>query len=134
MKVFACFLVVIVCSSNLCDGARGGARSMMNKRNKQKSRGGGGRGNGLVVGETDTEGMDQLSSSSDDYDTRPCIGLCYYRKLNGIVVDKKKMAKRRARQPCVGMCHRERKKKAKERRRTLKLLRKEKKKKAAVKT
>ena len=75
-------------------------------------------------------GTDQLASKQDDFNNRPCVGLCYYRKLNGIVVDKKKMAERRARQPCIGMCYRERKKKAKERRRMLKLLQKGKKKKA----
>ena len=39
--------------------------------------------------------------------------MCYYRKLKGITVDKELMAKRMARKPCIGLCHRDRKRKAK---------------------
>jgi hypothetical protein len=45
LYVFLCLLLVIIISLNLCEGARG-ARNMMNRRNKQKSRGGGGRSQG----------------------------------------------------------------------------------------
>ena len=59
------------------------------------------------------QGADAVSSFSSDYDNRPCIGMCYYRKLKGITVDKVMMAKRMARKPCIGLCHRERKRMAK---------------------
>jgi hypothetical protein len=72
-------------------------------------------------------GTDSVGGFSSDYDSRPCIGMCYYRKLNGIEVDKKKMALRRARKPCIGLCHRERKRKAKESRRAIKKLKEERK-------
>ena len=55
-----------------------------------------------------------MSGMSSDYDNRPCIGMCYYRKLYGISVDKVWLAKRMNRRPCIGLCHRERQK-AKER-------------------
>ena len=70
----------------------------------------------------------------DDYNRRPYIGMCYYHKLKGIVLDRHKMARRRARKPCIGMCYRKKKRKEKERRDALKVLRKEKKKKSEVST
>ena len=56
LYVFTCLLVAIVFYDNVCDGARGGAKSMMNRRNKQKSRGGGVRAKGHGVEETDAGG------------------------------------------------------------------------------
>merc|ERR1719341_2977942 len=125
-SLFICVVVAVVLYATVCEGARGGRNSMM-RRNKQKSRGGGQRAGGRGAGEADAEGTDSVAGISSDYDNRPCIGMCYYRKLNGITVDKKKMALRRARTPCIGLCHRERKRKAKERKRAIKKLKQDRK-------
>ena len=58
-------------------------------------------------------GDEPVSGMSSDYDARPCIGMCYYRKLYGISLDKVWMAKRMNRKPCIGLCHRERQRNAK---------------------
>lgn len=36
---------------------------------------------------------------------RPCIGICHYRKLRGIVVDKDAEARENERKPCIGICY-----------------------------
>ena len=54
-------------------------------------------------------------SEKEEVEKRPCIGLCYYLKLQGIVFDKykAKMKSREERKPCIGMCFREKKEKVK---------------------
>ena len=56
--VFSCLILVLAISANLCEGAKGGkgARNMVNRRNKQRPKGGGGRahqGNGEAAAEGD---------------------------------------------------------------------------------
>merc|ERR1711890_80449 len=36
----------------------------------------------------------------------PCIGICQHRRQLGIVVDERKEAARRRRRPCIGLCYR----------------------------
>ena len=56
-------------------------------------------------------------SEKEEVEKRPCIGLCYYLKLQGIVFDKykAKMKSREDRKPCIGMCFREKKRKSRAR-------------------
>ena len=35
---------------------------------------------------------------------QPCVGICYYHKLKGIVLDKKLRKRMNNRNPCVGLC------------------------------
>ena len=58
LHVFPCLLLALAISANLCEGAKGGkgARNMVNRRNKQRPKGGGGRahqGNGEAAAEGD---------------------------------------------------------------------------------
>ena len=36
---------------------------------------------------------------------RPCVGICHYQKVRGIVVDKEVVARMNRRKPCVGLCY-----------------------------
>ena len=96
------FLVVVELFIGYSDAAKGGAKSVMNRRKKLRSRGGAG-GGGNHDEDGDGEGDDTvcLGNTSTLYYqvlvvlmepevsiTVLVVGICHYRKLKGIVVDK----------------------------------------------
>ena len=117
--------------TELCEGARAG-KAMVNRN--RKSRNGGKRKLPMsklnvsndkgkrAYNEHNTISLSLLvsklpDSEKEEVEKRPCIGLCYYLKLQGIVFDKykAKMKSREERKPCIGMCFREKKRKSRAR-------------------
>jgi len=109
--------LVLVFIAGVAHAQKGGAKGAMRKGGKG---GGGGRGGG--GGHRHMEEFEDISSVLDNYDyskPRPCIGLCYIKKLRG---DKpiKYPEPARKRKSCVGLCHRRREKGLKRRKTTWK--------------
>eukprot|EP00092_Neocalanus_flemingeri_P000720 GFUD01000763.1.p1 GENE.GFUD01000763.1~~GFUD01000763.1.p1 ORF type:complete len:132 (+),score=45.12 GFUD01000763.1:41-436(+) len=127
MRLVFVILVVLVFFLGWSEGAKGGAKSVMNRRKGQRSRGGqGGGSNHEDDGEG--EGLGGKGEATGDFDSRPCVGICHYQKLKGIVMDKKLKARLRKRRPCVGLCFRRKKMKQEEKKKKkLEMMNKEKK-------
>merc|ERR1712080_631728 len=85
------------------EAAKGGAKSAM-RGGRGKSTDSVRRGQG--AGDRDDE-IDHGGEGdrSVPYKDRPCVGLCYYRKLKGIKFDIKAYEARRKKKPCIGLCH-----------------------------
>merc|ERR1712198_643826 len=87
LKFFMFVMVFLSLTWDDCDGAKGGAKSVINRNRRQRNRGGHGigghhgddfvdRGGGPVTG-------------MGNFDKGPCVGVCYYIKKRGIKLDKK---------------------------------------------
>merc|ERR1712012_1306999 len=116
---FWCLLMLCL-MLELVSAQKGGAKGAMRNR----GRGGGGAGRRGGAGRNDGDDDDDIASILERYDyskPRPCVGLCYIKKLQG--QGPIKYPKKEDRKPCVGMCHRNRMKGI---RSALKLSRKEK--------
>jgi len=85
------------------EAAKGGAKSAM-RGGRGKSTDSVRRGQG--AGDRDDE-IDHGGEGdrSVPYKDRPCVGLCYYRKLKGIKFDIQAYEERRKKKPCIGLCH-----------------------------
>merc|ERR1719429_281462 len=86
-------------------GQKGGAKGAMRKGGKS---GGGGVGGGR--GSRNREEEEDISSILDNYDyskPRPCVGLCFIKKLRG-TGPIEYPAPMKERKSCVGVCHRNR--------------------------
>merc|ERR1712130_983189 len=97
------------------EGAKGGAKSAMNRRGKSKDSGRRGQGAGR---EDDDEDIGGQGDKSVPYAKRPCVGLCYILKMKANKGIKPKQLEvevetMRRRRPCIGLCHRNRVAKAK---------------------
>jgi len=96
-------LLVLV---QLSHAQKGGAKGAM--RNRGRGGGGAGRRGGARNGEDDDD--DDIASILERYDyskPRPCVGLCYIKKLAG-EGPVKYPPRVKERTSCVGMCHRDR--------------------------
>merc|ERR1712018_483269 len=113
MRAFVLFSLGLLLSSILItpmEGAKGGAKSAMNRRGKSKDSGRRGQGAGR---EDDDEDIGGQGDKSVPYAKRPCVGLCYILKMKAnkgikpkqIEVEVENMRRRR---PCIGLCHRNR--------------------------
>merc|ERR1712109_271771 len=120
MRAFVLFSLGLLLSSLLItpiEGAKGGAKSAMNRRGKSKDSGRRGQGAGR---EDDDEDIGGQGDKSVPYASRPCVGLCYILKMKSLKtkgikpkqleVEVENMRKRR---PCIGLCHLNRVAKAK---------------------
>merc|ERR1712210_250154 len=96
------------------DGAKGGAKSAMNRRGKSKDSGRRGQGAGR---EDDDEDIGGQGDKSVPYAKRPCVGLCYILKMKAKGIKPKQLEAEvenmRKRRPCIGLCHLNRVAKAK---------------------
>merc|ERR1712210_111770 len=96
------------------DGAKGGAKSAMNRRGKSKDSGRRGQGAGR---EDDDEDIGGQGDKSVPFTKRPCVGLCYILKMKAKGIKPKQLAAEvenmRKRRPCIGLCHLNRVAKAK---------------------
>merc|ERR1711875_19012 len=86
------------------EGAKGGAKSVMNRRKKQRSRGGHG-GGGAHESAGDGDGFGGEGDGARSLADRPCVGICHYQKMRGIVVSKDILMRMNKRKPCVGLCY-----------------------------
>merc|ERR1712215_534068 len=102
MRVLMFATVLLSVCIFTCEAQKGGAKSAMRNRGKSGGRGGGSRGGGARSGGDDGGGGSRYSSARVDSDKpKPCIGLCYLRKLKG--QDPLPVLKREA--PCIGLCY-----------------------------
>merc|ERR1712183_518073 len=96
------------------EGAKGGAKSAMNRRGKSKDSGRRGQGAGR---EDDDEDVGGQGDKSVPYAKRPCVGLCYILKMKTRGIKPKQLEveveSMRKRRPCIGLCHLNRVAKAK---------------------
>merc|ERR1712210_330515 len=96
------------------EGAKGGAKSAMNRRGKSKDSGRRGQGAGR---EDDDEDIGGQGDKSVPYAKRPCVGLCYILKMKAKGIKPKQLEAEvenmRKRRPCIGLCHLNRVAKAK---------------------
>merc|ERR1712037_671761 len=96
------------------EGAKGGAKSAMNRRGKGKDSGRRGQGAGR---EDDDEDIGGQGDKSVPYAKRPCVGLCYILKMKAKGIKPKQLEAEvenmRKRRPCIGLCHLNRVAKAK---------------------
>merc|ERR1712079_908377 len=118
MRAFVLFSLGLLLSSLLItpiEGAKGGAKSAMNRRGKSKDSGRRGQGAGR---EDDDEDIGGQGDKSVPYASRPCVGLCYILKMKslktkGIKPKQLEVENMRKRRPCIGLCHLNRVAKAK---------------------
>merc|ERR1712156_1420094 len=120
MRAFVLFSLGLLLSSLLItpiEGAKGGAKSAMNRRGKSKDSGRRGQGAGR---EDDDEDIGGQGDKSVPYASRPCVGLCYILKMKSLKTKGIKpkqleveVENMRKRQPCIGLCHLNRVAKAK---------------------
>merc|ERR1712123_185685 len=118
-------LVLLIYFVNVSEEAKGGAKSMVNGRKNQRSRGGGG-GGGNNDEVDEGEGIAN-SDRSLDFKNRPCVGICHYMRMKGISVEKqfKDLLAKKRKRPCVGLCFIMKKKKLEKiKKRKLELLKK----------
>merc|ERR1711974_517448 len=87
------------------EGAKGGAKSAMNRRGKSKDSGRRGQGAGR---EDDDEDIGGQGDKSVPYAKRPCVGLCYILKMKAKGIKPKQLEAEvenmRKRRPCIGLC------------------------------
>merc|ERR1711962_1760980 len=84
MRAFVLFSLGLLLSSLLItpiEGAKGGAKSAMNRRGKSKDSGRRGQGAGR---EDDDEDIGGQGDKSVPYASRPCVGLCYILKMKSL--------------------------------------------------
>merc|ERR1719187_694248 len=108
------------------EAAKGGAKSVMNRRKNQQNRGGGydfARNRHFDEGYEGSGGGEESSRSRGpcvglclhmkEHGLTlpppplhpPCVGVCQHRRQLGIVIDQKEEARRRGRKPCIGLCY-----------------------------
>merc|ERR1712012_501624 len=120
MRAFVLFSLGLLLSSLLItpiEGAKGGAKSAMNRRGKSKDSGRRGQGAGR---EDDDEDIGGQGDKSVPYASRPCVGLCYILKMKSLKTKgikpkqlEAEVENMRKRRPCIGLCHLNRVAKAK---------------------
>merc|ERR1712141_167208 len=116
MRAFVLLSVAFLLASFFTpmDGAKGGAKSAMNRRGKSKDSGRRGQGAGR---EDDDEDIGGQGDKSVPFAKRPCVGLCYILKMKAKGIKPKQLEEEvetmRKRRPCIGLCHLNRVAKAK---------------------
>merc|ERR1712141_780103 len=116
MRAFVLLSVAFLLASFFTpmDGAKGGAKSAMNRRGKSKDSGRRGQGAGR---EDDDEDIGGQGDKSVPFAKRPCVGLCYILKMKAKGIKPKQLEveveNMRKRRPCIGLCHLNRVAKAK---------------------
>jgi len=84
------------------EAAKGGSKSMMNK-NRGNKRGSSTKGGGKS-NHAEGDGGLGLGRSQGKSEKPPCVGICHYNRIHGIIPDPVKEAERKNRIPCVGLC------------------------------
>lgn len=103
MKLWLSLLLVTGVMVNLSEAAKGGAKSVINRNRRQRNRGG--HGIGINHGDDTVEGGGGTVTGMGDFSKGPCVGVCYYIKKRGIILNERMKKRMRGRKPCIGLCH-----------------------------
>eukprot|EP00092_Neocalanus_flemingeri_P015308 GFUD01016556.1.p1 GENE.GFUD01016556.1~~GFUD01016556.1.p1 ORF type:complete len:116 (+),score=35.67 GFUD01016556.1:56-403(+) len=101
MRVLLLIAALLTILISISDAQKGGAKSAMRNRGKSGGRSSGARGGGGNRATEEAASGGRFSGAGGNSGKpRPCIGLCFLRKLNG---EDPVAVKERA-PPCIGLC------------------------------